>query len=108
MVDQSAVASARRFLARAKELQLPVRSVILYGSYARGEQHKDSDIDLLVEIDDAVPENEIRSLWTELGLLAITIDSRIETIPVTAKRLAAPFSSALVHAARTEGIAIAA
>ncbi len=29
----------------------PDATVILYGSYARGEQHKDSDIDLLILLD---------------------------------------------------------
>jgi len=40
-----------------------IREIILYGSHARGEATKDSDIDLVVLIDDSInPSNVKRSL----------------------------------------------
>ena len=36
------------FLEKLKEAHLPIISVILFGSYARGDYHDDSDIDVLV------------------------------------------------------------
>lgn len=36
------------FLKKLKESQLPIISVILFGSYARGDYNEDSDIDVLV------------------------------------------------------------
>jgi predicted nucleotidyltransferase len=32
----------------------PVRKVYLFGSYARGDANEDSDVDLIVEIDDTI------------------------------------------------------
>jgi len=37
-----------------------IREIILYGSYARGEATKDSDIDLLVLIDDTINPSDVR------------------------------------------------
>ena len=37
-----------------------IREIILYGSYARGEATKDSDIDLLVLIDDSINPSDVR------------------------------------------------
>lgn len=32
----------------------PIERAWLFGSYARGEQHEDSDVDILVDFDDSV------------------------------------------------------
>ncbi|MEA1870520.1 MAG: nucleotidyltransferase domain-containing protein, partial [Euryarchaeota archaeon] len=39
-----------------------IKKVILYGSYARGEATKDSDIDVLVVVDDSLDSEVRRSL----------------------------------------------
>ncbi len=38
--------------ARTISRRIPARAIYLFGSYARGEQRPDSDIDLLVVVDD--------------------------------------------------------
>lgn len=46
-----------RVLAREKPgltLRYRVRSIALFGSYARGDQQPDSDVDILVDVDPAV------------------------------------------------------
>ena len=43
-----------------------IREIILYGSYARGEASKDSDIDLLVLIDDTINPSDVRRSLSDL------------------------------------------
>jgi len=48
--------------------QFKVRSMVLFGSYARGEQQVGSDVDILVEVDPSV------------GLEFVTLAQRIEKL----------------------------
>lgn len=44
----------KKLLAKIKEIVLatePMATVVLYGSYARGNHHKESDVDLLILLD---------------------------------------------------------
>jgi len=43
-----------------------IREVILYGSHVRGEPTKDSDIDVLVLIDDSIDSFEVRRSLSDL------------------------------------------
>lgn len=43
-----------------------IREVILYGSHVRGEPTKDSDIDILVLIDDSIDPFEVRRSLSDL------------------------------------------
>jgi hypothetical protein len=44
-----------------------VKRAVIFGSFARGEQHKDSDLDLLVEFDyDKMDGLDYMRLWKEL------------------------------------------
>lgn len=45
-----------KLIVRVKE-QLSIRKVILYGSKARNEEREDSDIDILLLVDDQVDDN---------------------------------------------------
>ena len=58
-------------LSKAKselQKQFKVRKLALFGSYARGEQQADSDVDILVEVDPSI------------GLEFVTLAQRIETL----------------------------
>jgi predicted nucleotidyltransferase len=58
-------------LAKAKselQTQFKVRNMALFGSYARGEQRADSDVDILVEVDPSI------------GLEFVTLAQRIEQL----------------------------
>jgi len=62
-----------------------LRDVLLFGSYARGTAHNDSDLDLLVVLDDMVsPYAEVRVmsdvLWDHTLIAAVAISA----VPVTA------------------------
>ena len=54
----------------------PVRRAWLFGSYARGEQHEDSDIDILVALDHTSPVGlRFFGMWSELErLLGRSVD----------------------------------
>lgn len=46
--DREAIVERVRIFAKELETHLPVKQVYLYGSFARGEIHEGSDIDLIV------------------------------------------------------------
>jgi uncharacterized protein len=53
---------------RELETRFKVSRVGLFGSYARDEQHADSDVDILVDVDPSI------------GLEFVTLADRIETV----------------------------
>lgn len=81
-----------------------MQTVVLFGSFARGEGDDESDIDLVViapqfdEADDRV----IDLLW---GLRALT-DSRIEPIACGVEQWVTDRSNPLLEIARREGIVL--
>jgi len=71
---QEVVAKLKKELPKLKELY-HVRRIALFGSYARGEQKKGSDIDLLVEFEEPVGFIEFMNLEFHLKkLLGIRVD----------------------------------
>jgi uncharacterized protein len=48
MKKEEAIALAKRFKQKLEKSDVPLQSVYLYGSAARGNTHKDSDIDIAV------------------------------------------------------------
>ncbi len=49
-----------------KEYGEKIKQIIIYGSYARGEATKDSDIDVLVVIDDSLNPFEVRKNLSDI------------------------------------------
>lgn len=58
-----------------------VETIILFGSYAKGTNHKDSDIDIAVVTDDF--EGDKFDAQVKLGLLTWDVDVRIEPHLIT-------------------------
>lgn len=108
MADKTVVEIVRTFFNLLVTEKFPVTGIVLYGSYARGDQRPDSDIDVIVLVDDSVPREDLRALWTKLDLLAFDVDSRIETRPIHESRFQLDDGSPLIYEARKEGIPIAA
>lgn len=50
--QHTALVEVQRFTQELQALGLTLRQVILFGSYARNEQHDDSDIDLAIVADE--------------------------------------------------------
>jgi len=59
-----------------------IREVILYGSYARGEATEDSDIDLLVLVDDSVDPFEVRKSMSDLLFDMLLDDGELVSVVV--------------------------
>ncbi|MBI4722577.1 MAG: nucleotidyltransferase domain-containing protein [Candidatus Stahlbacteria bacterium] len=49
-----------------KKYEDKIKQVIIYGSYARGEATKDSDIDILVVIDDSLNSYNVRKSLSDI------------------------------------------
>jgi len=83
-----------------------LRKVVLFGSWARGDAHPESDIDLLVvldHVDDQVAE--IKRMGEILYRHSLDNDTLVSALPVSEAEFARPTWPALIRA-RAEGLAI--
>ena len=103
MDQKSAIEIGRKFLRLLIKHEYPVKQMFLYGSYARGNYHKDSDIDLAIILND-LPD----PFQTQVNLLKLTwkFDTRIEPHPFDAKDFA--FSNPVANEILRTGIEISA
>ena len=65
MDQTNALAISRNYLQRLKEMNFNFSDAWLFGSYAKGDQHKDSDIDIAIVMND----NTQVSFETEVKLM---------------------------------------
>ena len=82
MDQKSAVEIGRKYLLLLLQQNYPVKRMFLYGSYARGNQNTDSDIDLAIIL------NELHDPFqTQVNLLKLTwnFDTRVEPHPFDEK-----------------------
>ncbi len=97
----------REFKQRLRERIGPCR-LVLFGSRARGDAQPDSDMDILVELDQAV-DDRIRSLVSECAWEACLFKGIVlTTIPVNRRewREGPESASLLAMAIRREGIEV--
>ena len=107
MVDDTILATVRQYLAGLPAMGIHPRRAILYGSFARGDAHEWSDIDLVViapEFDNECDASLAESLW---GARA-GVDIRIEPIPCGEREWETDGGRPILEIARREGIEIAA
>lgn len=79
---------------RLEKAGIPVERMILFGSYARGTERADSDIDICV-VSPILGKDEMMELG-KLSFLKWKLDNRIEAHPVSSKdykKIATPFIS---------------
>jgi predicted nucleotidyltransferase len=79
MVSQSIIETVKKY-AEIVRNHFPVKRVILFGSFARGTQHPDSDIDVAIVMDQQ--PTDVLSTEMELFKLRRKIDLRIEPVIV--------------------------
>lgn len=105
MVDSSVIAVVRRYIEAVIRAGIPVEKAVLYGSFAREEQTKDSDIDLLVlsPLFDRMKEGKVVDL---LWRLTRRVDNRIEPIAVGTREFEEDESSPLIGVARRDGLVV--
>lgn len=107
MVDAQIVEAVKRYLAVLPQYGVHPSRAILYGSFARGENHEWSDIDLIVvapEFDDLHDRETLFQLWHATG----DADNRIEPIACGERQWIEDDGTPILEIARQEGIEIAA
>jgi len=80
-VDRSVSFSVRRFINQLREKGIPIQKAIIFGSWARGVSHKDSDIDLCL-VSPKFGRDELKDLQFLLKQTR-DIDDRIEPLPLS-------------------------
>jgi predicted nucleotidyltransferase len=74
MSKTKAKAIVTKYARKLKEKKIPFSNVYLFGSFSRGEERKNSDIDVAV----VLRKKESDDLVGEVGIATIGIDTRIE------------------------------
>lgn len=103
MVDPEIVAIIRQYLAVLPEYGVHGKRAVLFGSFARGDEGQESDIDLLViapEFDERRDIDFVKQLWRA----RVRSDQRIEPVPCGEREWESGVSDRpVVDIARTAG-----
>lgn len=104
MAQKTIVTLIQTFLQRLLQEGIPVEKAFLYGSYARGEENEDSDIDVMVvsEIFDNNDDKHVGKTWR----ISRSVDVRLEPYTVGKKRFLTDQFSPLLQLVKTEGLEI--
>lgn len=99
---------AKNYVKLLKQKGLKFTKVYLFGSYAKGEQHKHSDIDIAVllrrrETKDLEKALDQKGEYSDVGR---EVDNRIETILLTDSEVKKDTVSIMGHQVYTTGIRI--
>lgn len=81
-MDKRIVKSVNRFISLIRKNHKGIEKAILFGSYAKNIEKKESDIDIAL-IFENLNDDEKFDLQVQLLLLASQIDSRIEPHPIS-------------------------
>ena len=82
MVNNKIIGIISRYLSQLADNYIKVEKAILFGSFVKGAQTKDSDIDIALFLSN-INETDKFNLQVQLLLLASEIDTRIEPHPFT-------------------------
>jgi len=102
MAEPAIVKAVQNYLTAVQRSGLQARLAVLFGSFARGDAHAGSDIDVLIvapEFDAPYDRAQVDLLWT----LRATTDARIEPFPVGELQWQEDESSMIIEIARREG-----
>ena len=104
MAKKEVITLIRKFLKRLFQEGIPIEKAFLYGSYARGEQDEDSDIDVMLvsEIYDENDDRTVGKTWR----ISMSIDTRIEPYTVGKQRFLTDSFSPLLQIVKEEGLEI--
>ena len=100
-VPDAVAVLTEEFLAKIRDLYKDrLNKVILFGSYARGEQHRDSDVDYMVVLndEDIRAYKEISFLSNVTFELTLKYDISVSAIPVSKAKFEQNGSSLVINA----------
>ena len=83
-----------------------IREVILYGSYVRGEVTKDSDIDILVLIDDSLNPFEVRRSLSDLLFDILLENGELISVVVLPERFFKDYNYPFMLNVKREGVRV--
>jgi uncharacterized protein len=97
-MDNKTSGNIDKFLLSVLEKRLKLIKAYLFGSYAKGDFTKDSDIDIAL-VFDGLKDNERFDTQVDLMMLSSEFDSRIEPHPISIKdfNLNNPFASEIIN-----------
>jgi predicted nucleotidyltransferase len=81
-----------------------IKKVILYGSYVRGEATKDSDIDILVLVDDSLNPFEVRESLSDLLFDILLEEGELVSVIAIPEHLFESYNSPFMLNVRKEGV----
>lgn len=90
-IKKSKIIMVHKYVQLLKQKGINVSKVILFGSYAKGKETPDSDIDLAIVSTQFGKDNVKEMMF--LRKIALKIDSHIEPIPFTPVDLKNPYST---------------
>lgn len=104
MAKKEVITLIRKFLKRLFQEGIPIEKAFLYGSYARGEQDEESDIDVMLvsEVYDKNDDRTVGKTWR----ISMSIDTRIEPYTVGKQRFLTDEFSPLLQIVKEEGLEI--
>jgi uncharacterized protein len=104
MVKNEIINIIQNILEQLSKEGISIQQAYIYGSYARGEESKNSDIDLMLisEIFDNDDDKPIGKVWR----ISKSIDIRIEPYTVGLQRFQNDDSSPLLQIVKQEGYPI--
>ena len=102
MAERTIIEIIQKYIKKLEEEGIPVSFVVLFGSQARGNTHKCSDIDVMV-VSPLYDRPRTREDRMRLACLAFNVDSRIEPLACGLKQWNEDDSSMIIEIARREG-----
>ena len=87
-----------------KEYGERIKKVILYGSYVRGETTRDSDIDILVLVDQSLNPFEVRESLSDLLFDIILNEGELVSVIVVPEDFFESYNSPFILNVKKEGV----
>lgn len=105
MLDRAITRVIKAYVNTVRRSGIPVSSVFVFGSQARGDARVDSDIDIVVVVETSGKMSE-RELTSMLWRLRAKADSRIEPVLATREEWAADDCRIVLQAAKRDAIEV--
>lgn len=82
-----------------------IKKIILYGSYVRGEAARDSDIDVLVLVDESLNPFEVRNSLSDLLFDILLEEGELVSVIAVPEHLFENYNSPFMLNVKKEGVA---